>query len=100
MKPSNPLNPAAQAAVAALVLLGLLGGSLILAHGGFATSPKRGGTSIFVPMPEAGLLAATLYGMSCIGLLALLRHWRASWRVQVVAWGGYVGVAVGLVALL
>ena len=74
MKPSNPLNPAAQAAVAALVLLGLLGGSLILAHGGFETSPKRGGTSVFVPMPEAGLMALISYSMSCIALLALLRH--------------------------
>ena len=62
-----------QVAVAALVLLGLLGGSLIVAHSGFGTSPRRGGPTTFVPAPEAYLLAAAMYGMSAIGMLALLK---------------------------
>lgn len=73
MKPSPVLSPAAQVAIAAIVLLGLIGGSLIVAHAGFSTSPKRGGPSTFVPAPQAYLLAATMYGMSLVGMLVLLR---------------------------
>jgi hypothetical protein len=88
MKPSQTLTPGAQAAVAAMILLGWIGGSLIVAHSGFATSPKRGGLSVFVPAPEAYGLAALLYAMSAIGLLALLRHHKVS------------GFAMGLVFVL
>ena len=54
MKPQPPLNWPARLAVAAMLILGLLGGSLVLAHAGFETSPRRGGTSTFVPLPRQG----------------------------------------------
>ncbi|MDP4301525.1 hypothetical protein [Leptothrix discophora] len=94
------LGPAAQAAVAALVLLGLFGGCLIVAYAGFATSPKRGGYSTFVPVPEAYLLAATLIGMSGTGLLVLLRHRHASHTACALAGLVYVAVAAVLTSIL
>jgi hypothetical protein len=95
-KPSPVLSPAVQGFVAAIVLLGLVGGSLIVGYAGFATSPKRGGLSTFVPVPEAYFLAATMYGMSFIGMLALLRALQVSRSVLVVALVMYVFVAAAL----
>jgi predicted tellurium resistance membrane protein TerC len=60
--------------VAALVLLGFIGGTLIVAHSGFETSPKRGGTSVFVPAPQAYFLATMLFCVSIIGWVALIRE--------------------------
>lgn len=78
MPSSTPLNLPAQVAIAALAALGLLGGSLIVAHAGFATSPQRGGTSTFVPAPEAYILVALMYVMSCLALWVLLRDRKAT----------------------
>ena len=96
MKSSLADSLAAQVATAAIVLLGLVGGSLIVGYAGFATSPKRGGLSTFVPVPEAYFLATTMYGMSFIGMLALLRAWLVSRSVLVVAVFMYVFVAAAL----
>jgi hypothetical protein len=100
MKPSPVPGTGAQVAIAAIVLLGMVGGCLILAQSGFATSPKRGGPSVFVPAPQAYLLAAILYAMSAIGLLALLRAWQASGPVLAGAAVSYLSVAAGLVWML
>jgi len=89
MKSPLVLSPAVQIAVTVIVLLGMLGGSLIVAHSGFGTSPRRGGPSTFVPAPEAYFLAATMYGMSIIGMLAMLQERRAS-RVKKYCCYGYV----------
>ncbi|MBA4328648.1 MAG: hypothetical protein C0428_10515 [Polaromonas sp.] len=97
---AQPVPGAAQVAIAALVLLGMVGGGLILAHSGYATAPKRGGSSVFVPAPQAYLLAAAMYGMSSIGLLALLRAREVSRPVMVLAGVLYLLVAAGLVWLL
>lgn len=96
MKPPPAISPAAQLAIAAIVVLGLVGGSLIVGYAGFATSPKRGGSSTFVPVPEAYFLAAIMYGMSFIGMLALLRARQVSRLVLVVAVVVYVAVAAAL----
>jgi len=85
MAAPKPLSPAAQASVLAIVLLGLLGGCLILAHAGFSTSPPRGGTTTFVPAPQAYLLAGVLFCMSVIGLAALLRNRQVSGGVTALA---------------
>ena len=100
MKPSPVPGAGAQVAIAALVLLGMVGGSLILAQSGFSTSPKRGGPSVFVPAPQAYLLAAILYAMSAIGLFALLRAWQAAMPLMVLAVLGYLSFAAGLVWML
>ncbi|HPH13771.1 MAG TPA: hypothetical protein PLC34_08240 [Burkholderiaceae bacterium] len=52
--------------------------------------------STFVPVPEAYFLAATMYGMSFIGMLALLRALQVSRSVLVVALVMYVFVAAAL----
>ena len=100
MESLSGLNRPAQAAVAALVLLGLLGGSLIVAYPGFATSPRFGGPSTFVPAPEAYVPATILYSMSAIGLLALLRNRKASWMSTTAAMVMYCAAAALAAAAL
>ena len=82
------------------VVLGLVGGSLVVAQSGFATSPRLGGPSTFVPAPEAYLLAGIMYCMSAIGMLALLRARPVSGLSIAVAAVLYVSVAVFLVWVL
>ena len=100
MKSPPALGPAAQVAVAAIVLLGMLGGSLIIAYAGFGTAPRRGGPSTFVPAPQAYFLAATMYGMSAIGLLALLRDRGLSRSSSAIALVLYGAVASLLTVVL
>jgi predicted tellurium resistance membrane protein TerC len=100
MKPSQPLNTAAQISIAAIVLLGMIGGSLIVAHSDFETSPKRGGYSVFVPAPQAYLLAITMYGMSVIGMVALVRERRWSAKVLALAITLYAAAACLLIFVL
>ncbi|MFC3147430.1 hypothetical protein [Piscinibacterium candidicorallinum] len=71
-----------------------------MAHSGFESSPKRGGPSVFVPAPQAYAMAAIMYAMGFIGLLALLRS-RGAGRLGV--WLGaalFVAAAAGLVCLV
>ena len=91
--PAPPLNLPAQISVAALCILGLLGGTLIVAYSGFETSPRRGGVPVFVPAPQAYILAATMYGMSCLAMLALLRNRTKSFSWSAFAVAGYVLLA-------
>lgn len=100
MKPSSVPGAPAQAAIAALVFLGMVGGCLILAHSGFGTSPLRGGPSTFVPAPLAYVLAVTMYVMSALGLLALLRARQVSTPAIAASAVIYVFVAVALVWVL
>jgi cytochrome bd-type quinol oxidase subunit 2 len=80
-------NRPAQAAIAALALLGAIGAALALAHGGFESSPKRGGAPTFVPLAQAWLFVAAMHAMSLLALLALvrLRHRSAAAMVLTVA---------------
>jgi hypothetical protein len=100
MRSPAVLSFAAQVAVVAIVLLGLFGGSLIVAHSGFSTSPRHGGLSTFVPAPQAYLLAATMYGMSIIGMLVLLRGRIQSRIATVFAVALYTVVAMLLAKVL
>jgi len=98
--PTPPLNARAKLSIAALLILGLLGGSLIVAHSGFETSPRRGGSSTFVPAPEAYVIAVALYLMSCLALAALLREWKAAKTISVAAFAACGLIAWGLVHVL
>ena len=100
LRPQPPLNLPAQLSIAALVLLGLAGGSLIVVHSGFATSPRRGGTPTFVPVPEAYLLAVLMYLMSSLALVVLLRNRNISKPAIAGALCVYGVVAAALVAVL
>ena len=94
---NQSLNSAAQISVAAIVLLGMVGGSLIVARGGFETSPKHGGQPVFVPAPQGYFIAATMYGMSVLGMIALIREWRWSRTAMVLALVLYASLAVAFV---
>lgn len=84
---ASPSLPA-RLSIAALLVLGLVGGALIVAYAGFETSPRRGGPSVFVPAPQAYVLAAVLHAMSCLALLALLRmRTRSTWMAAVAVAG-------------
>ena len=91
------LSSAAQVSVAAIVLLGMFGGSLIVAHGGFETSPKHGGQSVFVPAPQGYFIAAAMYGMSVLGMVALIREWQWSRTAIVLALVLYVALSVAFI---
>ena len=95
-----PLSLGAQLSVVALVVLGMVGGGLIVAYSGFGTSSKYGGPSTFVPAPQAYFLAAVMYSVSDIGMLALLQSWQSSWRLTTLAVVLYAGVATLLVLVL
>jgi hypothetical protein len=82
------------------VLLGMVGGSLIVAHGGYETSPRRGGSPVFVPAPQGFIIAAMMYGMSVLGMVALLRAWHQSRATIAVAIALYAVVAVIFVSAL
>ena len=100
MKPVKNLGREAQIAIMSLVVLGLIGGCLIIAYSGFATSPKtRGVSSVFVPLPEAYLMAAAMYGQSIIGMLVLLRDRKTSYSGIFLSCLGYVAVASTLISI-
>ena len=96
MKSRTELEPAVQLALLALVLLGMVGGSMVVAHSGFATSGKHGGASVFVPAPQAYVMAAAMYGMSVIGLIALLRAQKPSKVFEGIGVTLYVCAAAAL----
>lgn len=97
MLSKTPITGPARIAISALLILGLLGGSLVVAHAGFETSPRRGGTPVFVPLPEAYIMAACMYGMSFLAMLALVRDRSTSNAVSLVASAVYVAVAYALI---
>ena len=94
------LSVAARISIAALVLLGMIGGSLIVAHGGYETSPKGGGTPVFVPAPQGFIVAAMMYGMSVLGMIALLRAWHSSRATVAAAVALFAIVAMVFVSAL
>jgi predicted tellurium resistance membrane protein TerC len=98
LKEHQPLSRAALVSVAALVLLGFIGGTLIVAHSGFETSPKRGGTSVFVPAPQAYVLAALMFCMSILGWVALIWEWRRSIALTALSIMLYFVVAVLIIS--
>ena len=100
MSTSPALSLPVQISIGALVVLGMLGGSMIVAHSGFETSPRRGGASTFVPVPEAYVIAAFLYLMSAIGLVVLLRNRKIPLRATAVALCWYAAAAALMVVLL
>ena len=100
MKSPTRYSVAVQVATMAIVVLGMLGGCLIVAHSGFGTSPRGGGASVFVPAPQAYVLAATMFGMSILGVLGLLQN-RMATRVSMgIALGVYAAAAVLLTTSL
>ena len=98
MKPVENLGRGAQLAIFALVILGLIGGCLIIAYSGFETSPKtRGVHRVFVPLPQAYLMTAAMYGQSIIGMVVLLRNRKTSFMGIFLSCLGYVAVASTLI---
>lgn len=100
MSDSPSSNLPLRLSIAALFILGLVGGTLIVAYSGYETSPRRGGTPVFVPAPEAYIIAAAMYAMSCLAMLALLRNKTTSLLWAGVAVAGYVVLAWLLVRVV
>ena len=89
----RPFSLPLRLSITAIFILGLLGGTLIVAYAGYETSPRRGGTPVFVPTPQAYIIAAAMYGMSCLAMLALLRDRTKSLFWSAIAVVGYVPLA-------
>lgn len=88
------------ASIAALATLGLLGGCLVLAQDGFTTSSKRGGWEIFVPAPQAYVMAAIMFALSAIAVLWLLQQTRLRPRGYLLCAVAYLGAACLVTSLL
>jgi hypothetical protein len=95
-----PMHKALIASVTALAGLGLVGGCLIVAGSGFTTSYKRAHWQVFVPVPQAYIMAAIMFALSGIAVLWLLQQAKARSSGLVVCAAAYVGVAVVLTRLL
>ena len=85
------------ASVTSLCVLGLLGGCLIVVGDGYTASGKRGGWQVFVPAPQAYILAAIMFSMSGLALLWLAQQATARKSSYVIAGVAYVGVAALLI---
>ena len=91
--PAEPKNKALIASVTALAALAMIGGCLVLAGDGFTASGKRGQHVIFVPLPQAYIMAAILFALSVVAVLWLLQQAKTrAWGYAVCAMA-YVGVA-------
>ena len=88
------------AAVLSLAFFALMGGCLILAQDGFTTSSKRGLWPIFVPAPQAYVMAALMFTLSFLGLLWLLQQIRASRTIYLLSIAGYGAAVVVLTKFL
>lgn len=88
------------AAVLSLAILGLVGGCLILSQDGFTTSSKRGHWSIFVPAPEAYVMAAIMFAMSGLAVLWVLQQVRARPPAYLLSAAGYCGAVLMLTKAL
>lgn len=86
--------------VAALAALGMLGGCLVVAGSGFTTSSKRGGWVVFVPAPEAYVMAAIMYVLSALALVWLLRHYAVRAFGHALALLAYMGASAALIQWL
>lgn len=93
MSDSPSSNLPLRLSIAALFILGLIGGTLIVAYSGFETSPRRGGTPVFVPAPQAYVIAAAMYAMSCLAMLALLRS-----KTTSLLWAGFAVAGYAVLA--
>lgn len=87
------MRKAQMIAVFSLGLFALVGACLILAQDGFTTSSKHGHWSIFVPTPQAYVMAAMMFALSMLAALWLLQQVQASrlgYALSMVAYGGTV----------
>lgn len=86
--------------VLVLGALGFLGGCLVLARSGFTSSNKRAGWQVFVPAPQAYVMAAILFALAALALLWLIRQaGLRAWAGAVVA-AACVGLAVFTIDML
>jgi hypothetical protein len=88
------MNRALVAAVIALATLGMVGGCLVVAWGGFATSSKRGNSSVFVPAPQAYVMAGIMFVISGIAVLWLLQQAKARLWLYIMAFAIYACLAL------
>lgn len=86
--------------VASLAVLGMIGGCLILAGDGFTTSSKRSRWQVFVPAPEAYLMAAIMFTLSSIAVLWLLQQTRMPAWVRLSCVAIYLCVAFAITHVL
>lgn len=82
------------AAVLSLAFFALVGGCLVLAQDGFTTSSKRGYWSIFVPAPQAYLMAAFMFTLSILGVLRVLQQVQAPRQVCLATAASYAGAVL------
>ncbi len=88
------------ASVIALALLGMVGMCLIFAEQGFTTSSKRTNWSVFVPLPQAYIMAGIMFALSSIAVLWLLQEAKANLLGYAVTIAAYILASIFLTELL
>lgn len=88
------------ASVTALALLGMIGMCLIFAEQGFTTSSKRAHWSIFVPLPQAYIMAGIMFALSSIAVLWLLQQAKANLLGYLVTIVAYVLASIFITEFL
>ncbi len=88
------------ASVASLAVLGMVGGCLVVAGEGFTTSNKRGTSEVFVPAPQAYVMAVIMFAMSVIAVLWLLQQARLRASHCVIFFAAYLCIAFVLTRAL
>jgi ABC-type cobalamin transport system permease subunit len=94
------MSKAIVASIMALAALGLVGGCLIVAGSGFTTSSKRGLWQVFVPAPQAYVMAGIMFAISGIAVLSLLRKIKVRVSVLIFCAAAYVGFAFAITRFL
>jgi hypothetical protein len=87
-------NKALVASVVAFAALGMVGGCLVVAEGGFGTSGKRANSYVFVPVPQAYIMAGIMFVMSGIAVMWLLQQAKARAWLYVLVFASYVGLCL------
>lgn len=88
------------ASVIAFAFFSLVGGCLVFALDGFTTTGKHSSWSVFVPTPQAYVMAAIMFAQSIVGVLWLLQQIKAPPLGYVAATAAYGGLALGLTKAL
>ena len=84
------------ASITTLAVLGLIGGCLIVAGNGFTTSNKHARWQVFVPTPDAYIMASIMFALSGIAMLWLLQQAKLRVSGLVICATTYIGVAIVL----
>jgi len=94
------MQNAAYASIFSMFALGLFGGCFIVAGSGFTSTGRRGAWEVFIPPPQAYVMAAIMFALSVIAMLWLLQQAKAIRRTYIIAGAAYFGAVITIIEVL